>query len=287
SACCRVRRGSGRRGFLAGVSGRDARGRLAVAGAARVEPDPHRAPRRSRLLRLRSDHGPRQLLRLQCHQGGAHRAGHASRHGLRERGVRRHARRQRTHRVHGRIRGHARARQGLWRVAHLPARPALVPVKAICFDVFGTVVDWRTSVIEQCRSFGREKKLDLDWEAFVDRWRSCYRPGMDAVRTGSLPWTNVAGIHRAALEGLLDEYPIRALSENERLWLNGAWNGCAPWPDAVPGLARLKAKYVLSTLSNADVAGLVEMAKGSALPWDCILCAEFFRHYKPDAEVYL
>jgi len=162
-----------------------------------------------------------------------------------------------------------------------------VPVKAICFDVFGTVVDWRTSVIEQCRSFGREKKLDLDWEAFVDRWRSCYRPGMDAVRRGSLPWTNVAGIHRAALEGLLDEYPIRGLSENEKLWLNRAWNRCAPWPDATPGLARLKAKYVLSTLSNADVAGLVEMAKGSGLPWDCILCAEFFRHYKPDAEVYL
>ena len=159
-------------------------------------------------------------------------------------------------------------------------------IHAICFDVFGTVVDWRTSVVEQCRSFGREKKLDVDWESFVDRWRSSYRPGMDAVRKGLLPWTNVAGIHRAALERLLDEYSIGGLSEKEEARLNRAWHRCAPWPDAVAGLARLKTKYVLSTLSNADVACLVEMAKGGGLPWDCILCAELFRHYKPDAEVY-
>jgi len=159
-------------------------------------------------------------------------------------------------------------------------------VKAICFDVFGTVVDWRSSVVEQCLSFGREKNLDVDWETFVDRWRSCYRPGMDAVRKGVLPWTNVAGIYRAALDILLDQYSIRGLSEKEKVHLNRAWHRCAPWPDAVAGLTRLKEKYVLSTLSNADVACLVEMAKSARLPWDCILCAELFRHYKPDAEVY-
>jgi 2-haloacid dehalogenase len=160
-------------------------------------------------------------------------------------------------------------------------------LKALLFDVFGTVVDWRSSVIEQCRRFGREKNLAVDWEAFVDRWRSCYRPGMDAVRTGMQPWTNVDGIHRARLETLLDEYSVTGLSDEEKTRLNRAWHRCTPWPDAVPGLTRLKAGYVLSALSNADVACLVDMAKHGGLPWDCILCAELFRHYKPDAEVYL
>jgi 2-haloacid dehalogenase len=160
-------------------------------------------------------------------------------------------------------------------------------VKALLFDVFGTVVDWRSSVIEQCRRFGRDKNLAVDWEAFVDQWKSCYRPGMDAVRGGILPWTNVDGIHRAGLERLLDQHSIGALTEKEKIRLNRAWHYCSPWPDAVPGLDRLKSKYVLSTLSNADVACLVDMAKSAGLPWDCILCAELFRHYKPDAEVYL
>jgi 2-haloacid dehalogenase len=155
------------------------------------------------------------------------------------------------------------------------------------FDVFGTVVDWRSSVIEQCRRFGRDKNLAVDWKAFVDQWKSCYRPGMDAVRGGILPWTNVDGIHRAGLERLLDQHSIGALTEKEKIRLNRAWHYCSPWPDAVPGLDRLKSKYVLSTLSNADVACLVDMAKSAGLPWDCILCAELFRHYKPDAEVYL
>jgi 2-haloacid dehalogenase len=159
-------------------------------------------------------------------------------------------------------------------------------LKALLFDVFGTVVDWRGSVIEQCHRFGREKNLAVDWEAFVNEWRTCYRPGMEAVRTGALPWTNVDGIHRAGLERLLDKYAIRGLSEEEKIRLNRAWHYCTPWPDAVPGLDRLESKYVLATLSNADVACLVDMAKHGALPWDCILCAELFRHYKPDAEVY-
>lgn len=159
-------------------------------------------------------------------------------------------------------------------------------MKALLFDVFGTVVDWRGSVIEQCRRFGREKNLAVDWEVFVDQWRSCYRPGMDAVRNGTLPWTNVDGIHRAALERLLEQHSIAGLNEEEKVRLNRAWHYCAPWPDAVPGLTRLKSRYLLSTLSNADVACLVDMAKSAGLPWDCILCAELFRHYKPDAEVY-
>jgi 2-haloacid dehalogenase len=159
-------------------------------------------------------------------------------------------------------------------------------VKALFFDVFGTVVDWRTSVIEECRRFGQEKGLAVDWEAFVDAWRSGYRPGMEAVRAGRMSWTNVDRIHRARLEELLRERAIAGLSEEDKLGLNRAWHHCAPWADAVPGLTRLRKKYVLSTLSNADVACLVVMAKRGGLPWDCVLSSEFFRHYKPDPEVY-
>jgi 2-haloacid dehalogenase len=159
-------------------------------------------------------------------------------------------------------------------------------VHALVFDVFGTVVDWRGSLIEQCQAFGREKGLTVPWAAFVDDWKSGYRPGMDAVRAGRQPWTNVDGIYRKKLDVLLGEYGITGLSEAETLRLNRAWHRCKPWPDVVAGLTRLKATYVLSTLSNGDVACLVTMAKYGGLPWDCILCAEIFRHYKPDPEVY-
>jgi 2-haloacid dehalogenase len=161
-----------------------------------------------------------------------------------------------------------------------------MPVKALVFDVFGTVVDWRTSIIEQFQAFGLNKGVDVNWEAFVDEWKSCYRPGMEAVRAGRLPWTNVDAIYRPKLDSLLGEYGIEGLSEAEISRLNRAWHSCKPWPDVVAGLTRLKSKYVLSTLSNGDVACLVNMAKEGGLPWDCILCAEIFHHYKPDPEVY-
>jgi len=159
-------------------------------------------------------------------------------------------------------------------------------VKALVFDIFGTVVDWRSSIIEQFQAFGQEKGLTVHWEAFVDDWKSCYYPGMDAVRAGKLPWTNVDGIYRKKLDALLGSYGVTGLSEAETIRLNRAWHRCKPWPDVVAGLTRLKARYVLSTLSNGDVACMVNIAKYSGLPWDCVLCAELFHHYKPDPEVY-
>ena len=159
-------------------------------------------------------------------------------------------------------------------------------VRALVFDVFGTVVDWRSSIIEQFQAFGRGKGITVNWEAFVDDWKSCYRPSMDAVREGLVPWTNVDAIYRKKLDLLLGEYRITGLSEAETTHLNRAWHWCKPWPDVIAGLTRLKEKYVLATLSNGDVACLVNMAKQSGLPWDCILCAEIFRHYKPDPEIY-
>ena len=159
-------------------------------------------------------------------------------------------------------------------------------VKALAFDVFGTVVDWRGSIIEEFRAFGRQRDLSVDWEAFVDEWKGGYRPGMDAVRAGNVPWMNVEAIYRSKLEELLPRYGIRDLSERDKVHLTRAWHRLNPWPDVVSGLTRLKSKYVIATLSNGDVACLVHMAKRAGLPWDCILCAEIFRHYKPDPEVY-
>ena len=160
-------------------------------------------------------------------------------------------------------------------------------VKALVFDVFGTVVDWRGSVIREGEELGRKENLDVDWAAFADEWRGRYAPSMDRVRRGELPWTNLDALHRASLEELLDEFGIEGLSEEEREHLNKAWHRLDPWPDSVAGLARLKERYIISTFSNGNVALLTNMAKRAGLPWDLILSAELVRHYKPDPEAYL
>jgi len=164
---------------------------------------------------------------------------------------------------------------------------SLQDIKAILFDTFGTVTDWRGSIVEDFRAFGKHKALDVDWEAFVDEWKTAYRPGMDAVRSGKWPWTRVDQIYRAKLDEILPKYGVSGLSEADKVHLNRAWHRIKPWRDALDGLTRLKKKYVISPLSNGDVDCLVNMAKHARLPWDVILCAEIFRHYKPDPEVYL
>ena len=162
-----------------------------------------------------------------------------------------------------------------------------LPVKALIFDVFGTVVDWRGPVILEGEELGRKKNLDVDWAAFADEWRGRYAPSMDRVRRGELPWTNLDALHRASLEELLEEFGIEGLSEEEIDHLNKVWHRLDPWPDSVAGLSRLKARYVISTFSNGNVALLTDMAKRAGLPWDLILSAELVRHYKPDPETYL
>jgi 2-haloacid dehalogenase len=161
------------------------------------------------------------------------------------------------------------------------------PVKALIFDVFGTVVDWRGSVIRAGEELGRKKNLDVDWATFADEWRGRYAPSMDRVRRGELPWTNLDALHRASLEELLEEFGIEGLSEEEIDHLNKAWHRLDPWPDSVAGLTRLKERYVISTFSNGNVALLTDMAKRAGLPWDLILSAELVKHYKPDPETYL
>ena len=159
-------------------------------------------------------------------------------------------------------------------------------VKALTFDVFGTVVDWRGSLIDEGKRLGRRKKLKVDWAAFADAWRGGYRPSMDRVRRGELPWTNIDGLHRMILDGLLVKFGIAGLAEAEKVHLNRAWHRLTPWKEAPSGLKRLKKRFVIATLSNGNVALLTNMAKHGGLPWDCVLSAELFGHYKPDPEAY-
>jgi len=160
-------------------------------------------------------------------------------------------------------------------------------VKALIFDVFGTVVDWRGSVIREGEELGREKNLDIDWAAFADEWRGRYAPSMDRVRRGELPWTNLDALHRASLEELLEEFGIEGLTEEEIDHLNKVWHRLDPWPDSVAGLARLKERYVISTFSNGNVALLTDMAKRAGLPWDLILSAELVKPtFRPPIYVF-
>ena len=165
-----------------------------------------------------------------------------------------------------------------------PRAPA---VKALVFDVFGTVVDWRGSIIREGVALGRSKKLKVDWPAFADAWRAGYRPAMARVRSGELPWTKIDDLHRMILDDLLRRFPLGRLSADEIAHLNRVWHRLRPWPDARAGLAKLKRRHVIATLSNGNVALLTNLAKHAKLPWDCILSAEVVRHYKPDPETYL
>ena len=164
----------------------------------------------------------------------------------------------------------------------------LSKVKALVFDVFGTVVDWRTSVAREGEVLARRKDIShVDWLEFADDWRAGYRPSMDRVRRGELPWTRIDDLHRMILDELLVKYNIKSLTEDEKRDFNKAWHRLNPWPDSLPGIIRLKQRYIIATLSNGNVALLTNMAKYASLPWDCILSAELIRHYKPDPEIYL
>ncbi|HTA41291.1 MAG TPA: haloacid dehalogenase type II [Bryobacteraceae bacterium] len=164
---------------------------------------------------------------------------------------------------------------------------AIAGVKALIFDTFGTVVDWRGSIVEEGAAWGKAKGINIDWAKFADRWRAGYAPAMDKVRKGELPWTNLDSLHRMLLEDLLKEFRIEGLSEEEKDNWNRVWHRLRPWPDSVPGLTRLKKKYTIAPCSNGNVALLNDMAKHSGLPWDLILGAEVAKHYKPDREAYL
>jgi 2-haloacid dehalogenase len=160
-------------------------------------------------------------------------------------------------------------------------------IKALTFDVFGTVVDWYTSVVREGEILGRRKGIDIDWGAFALGWRSGYGPAMARVRNGDLPHMKVDDLHRPILDDLLKEFGIVGLSEPDIVDLNQVWHRLIPWPDALQGLHRLKSRYLLATLSNGNMSLLTNMAKNAGLPWDVILSSELTPgHFKIDKEVY-
>ena len=160
-------------------------------------------------------------------------------------------------------------------------------VRALLFDTFGTVVDWRSSLIQALTAFAAQRGLTADWAALVDAWRAAYQPSMDAVRTGAQPWTVLDGLHRASLDALLPQFGLASLPEADRAELTLGWHRLAPWPDAVPGLMRLRERFVLAPLTNGNVSLMIDLARFAGLPWDMVFGADVFGHYKPDPETYL
>jgi len=157
-----------------------------------------------------------------------------------------------------------------------------VSVKALVFDVFGTVVDWHGSISAEVQRLG----LPVDGSAFALDWRAGYQPAMQAVRSGALPWMHIDALHRRILDRILAERGIE-LAQADAAALNTVWHRLNPWPDSVAGLTRLKSHHPIATLSNGNLSLLVAMARHAGLPWDAVLSAELFQHYKPDPEVYL
>jgi len=159
-------------------------------------------------------------------------------------------------------------------------------VKALVFDVFGTVVNWRTAVARQVEQLAQRKGVTVDGAKFADAWRAGYGPSMNRVRSGELPWTRLDDLHRMTLEKILGDFGITTLTDAEKAELNRSWHRLDPWPDTVAGLTRLKKRFTIAPLSNGNIALMTDLAKHAGLPWDCILGAELVRHYKPDHEVY-
>jgi len=158
---------------------------------------------------------------------------------------------------------------------------------AIVFDTFGTVVDWRGSLIAELTEFGRTRGITADWAKLVDAWRGAYQPSMQRVRSGELPWTRLDDLHRMSLDHLIEQFGITGLTEADRRHINLGWHRLTPWPDAVAGLTRLKTRFIIGPLSNGNVALLTNMAKHVGLPWDMVFGSDLFGHYKPDPETYL
>ncbi|MFN0071736.1 MAG: haloacid dehalogenase type II [Chloroflexota bacterium] len=155
-------------------------------------------------------------------------------------------------------------------------------IQALTFDVFGTVVDWRTAVIRE----GQALRGEVDWPAFADRWRGLYRPTINAVIAGERPWASFDELQRWMLEQVLPEFGLTDLTEAEQAELSTVWRRLDPWPDAAAGLARMKEHLVVCALSNGSVWQLIQLARFGGLPWDAVFSVELFRAYKPDPRVY-
>jgi 2-haloacid dehalogenase len=159
--------------------------------------------------------------------------------------------------------------------------------RALVFDVFGTAVDWRGSIIAEGAAWNKSHHAAIDWPRFADAWRARYQPSLDLVRRGDRQWTKLDTLHRESLDELLTEFGISALPEHEKDHWNRVWHRLIPWPDVVAGLVRLKKKFIIAPLSNGNFSLLTQMAKNAGLPWDAILSVELAKRYKPDRGAYL
>ena len=157
------------------------------------------------------------------------------------------------------------------------------PPQILAFYVFGTVVDWHGGIAREIRAL----HPGIDDQAFASAWRAGYQPAMQRVRSGELGWTLIDDLHRLILDEILPRFGLQDMPQDARRQLNKAWHRLDPWPDVLQGLARLKRRYTVCTLSNGNIGLLTNMAKRAGLPWDCILSAEVFRAYKPDPATYL
>ena len=155
-------------------------------------------------------------------------------------------------------------------------------VKALTFDVYGTVVDWRSAILGE----GSALRPSLDWAQLADAWRGLYRPTLGRVTRGELAWSPFDHLQRVMLDQVLERSGVSDVTDAERAQLTGVWGRMDSWPDAVPGLNRLKRQFVVCALSNGSVWQLVSLAKRAGLPWDLILSVEMFHAYKPDPRVY-
>ena len=160
-------------------------------------------------------------------------------------------------------------------------------VKALFFDIFGTVVDWRSGIAREARSILSPLGHELDWLAFADAWRARYQPGMEEVRTGRVPFAKLDVLHRRNLDHILPRFGLAGLAEATASELNLAWHRLDAWPDVVGGLARLKTRYRLAPVSNGNISLMVDLARRNGFPWDAILGAEIAGDYKPKPRVYL
>src|ERR1700674_847903 len=166
-------------------------------------------------------------------------------------------------------------------------RPDLGRVRALAFDVFGTTVDWRSGIAAEGRRIGALHGVDADWERLADSWRALYMPSMDRVRRGELPWTNFDRLHRLSLDQVLRELGAEGFDEAAREELTQAWERLPAWPDSVAGLARLAERFRVVTLSTGNRSQQTALVQFAGLPFQRLLSAEDFSHYKPDPEVYL
>lgn len=161
------------------------------------------------------------------------------------------------------------------------------PVKALVFDVFGTLVDWRGSIAKAAQNALTPQGIAIDWEAFADAWRDQYQPAMEEVRAGRLPFSKLDALHRRNLDVVLRALGLDRVDESTRVDLNLAWHRLDAWPDATPGLMRLRTKYRIAPCSNGNISLMVDLARHNGFIWDAILGAEIARDYKPKPGVYL